>query len=287
MRPIAIVGPETRHHFLGDLGLALEIGQNSVSGSLILVPELCLPGDQRVRTGVLCTIADVVAGRLAAIHTAPRLAVTTNLSCVVHGHPPSDRMVARARILKAGRTTIVTETSYYPSTGPTEAGVASGAVFATCFTSFMSSARPGDVLPPIGAPRIPIGGQGVPTLSAPILTRVGCIEVAPGVLEAPLTADVANSAGFLQGGAVALMADGAAQSAVDCSHNLRGSVVQLDVRYLDALRVGPVRSSVQLVSRANTGDSWWRVELRDVGNQNRLGTVALARHQVTHPQLPA
>ena len=217
----------------------------------------------------------------------PDLAVTTNLSCVVHSQPPADYIVARAEILKAGRTTIVTETNYYPSKGPTGAGAASGPAFATCFTSFMTSARPSDVLPPSGAPRIPIEGRGVPTLSVPILTRIGCVEVAPGVLEAPLTADVANSAGFLQGGAVALMADGAAQSAADCHHNLKGSLVELDVRYLDALRVGPVRSSVELVSRADAGDSWWRVELRDVGNENRLGTVVLARHHVTQTPLPS
>ena len=132
-------------------------------------------------------------------------------------------------------------------------------------------------MPASSATKIPIMGNGVPVLAAPILERIGSVEYAPGVLDTELARDVVNSAGLLQGGAVALVADGAAQSAANAAFGARGCVLDLDVRYLDALRVGPVRTSATLLGEAAGGQSWWRVEFRDVGNDNRLGTVAIAR----------
>jgi acyl-coenzyme A thioesterase PaaI-like protein len=133
---------------------------------------------------------------------------------------------------------------------------------------------------PSAARRLPIEGDGRPAFTAPIVEQLGCVERAPGVLVAELTPYVANSAGLLQGGAVALLAEAAAQSAasaVDDVDAVGGTVFDLDVRYLDALRTGPVETSVTRLGERANGERWWRVELRDVGREHRLGTVALAR----------
>ena len=266
-------------HFLGDLGIALTFDDQHATGGLLTTAQVNAPGTRRLRTGVLCTMADIVAGRLASRRTAPRLSVTVDLACIVHQDVDSDGVWAVARLLKAGRTTIVTETRFHASGAQPGEGDAESAPFATCLTTFVASGRPGDVMPS-AARRLPIEGDGRPAFTAPIVEQLGCVERAPGVLVAELTPYVANSAGLLQGGAVALLAEAAAQSAasaVDDADAPGGTVFDLDVRYLDALRTGPVETSVTRLGERADGERWWRVELRDVGLEHRLGTVALAR----------
>ena len=70
----------------------------------------------------------------------------------------------------------------------------------------------------------------------------------------------------LQGGIVALIGEVAAES-------LTGSqVVDLDIRYLSAVRVGPGRATATVL-RADLVP----VEVRDVGSENRLAALIFAR----------
>ena len=276
-RPVVTGSPATVRHFLGDLGFAvLQLG-DCVTGTMTVTPELCPAGSDHLRSGVLCTLADIVAGRLAASRTAPRLSVTVDLSCVVLHAPPTDRVLAEARVLKEGRTTIVTETRYHAFEGSLNDARPIGPPFATCLGTFLASSRPSDLLPTTKAAMIPIAGTGIPTLEIPILDRIGCIERSPGVLEESLTSDVVNSAGHLQGGAVTLLAEGAAQSAADALTGRRSVVWDLDVRFLRALRSGPVRTSVEPLGEDASGATSWRVELRDLGDAERIGAIAIAR----------
>ena len=276
-RPLRAVRPGSPQHFLGDLGFAVVQDDGSVRGAMSVTPSLCTPGTRQARSGVLCTLADVVAGRLAARVTAPNLSVTVDLSYVVFHAAPSDRIVAEARVLKSGRTTIVTETRYHPGRGPTDDLRPGGPPFAICTGTFVASGRPSDLLPATPDQAIPIVGTGVPTLEVDALSRLGAVERGPGVLEVVLQPDLTNSAGLLQGGAVALLADGAAQSAASAHADRCCTVDDLEIRFLSALRDGPVRSSVELLADDPTGASTWRVELRDTGRGDRLGTVAVAR----------
>lgn len=276
-RPLITSTSETIRHFLGDLGFAICHLDDCVTGTMTVTPDLCLPGSDHVRSGVLCTLADVVAGRLAASRTAPRLSVTVDLSCVVLRAPPTDRIFAESRVLKEGRTTIVTETRYHAFTGPLNDARPAGPPFAISLGTFLASSRPSDLLPTTKTAMIPIAGSGVPALEMPILDRIGCVERSPGVLEVSPTSEVANSAGHLQGGAVTLLAEGAAQSAADALTGRRCVVWDLDIRFLRALRTGPVRTSAEPLGADASGETSWRVELRDLGEADRLGTVAIAR----------
>jgi acyl-coenzyme A thioesterase PaaI-like protein len=276
-RPIVAGEPQKDRHFLGELGFAVEQLENSVVGAVAITNELCTPGTDQVRSGVLCTLADVVGGRLAASRTSPRLSITVDLACVIFSAPPNDRIIAEACILKAGKTTTVTETRFYSWDGPPEQLRPGGRPFANCIGTFVASGNPADLLPSTRSAMIPISGSGFPVLERPILERLGSVGHSPGVLETRLTPEILNSAGILQGGAVALLADDSAQSAATAHAGVNCPVFDLDIHFLDALRIGPVRSSAEMVGETVNGTTMWRVELRDLGMANRLGTVALAR----------
>jgi hypothetical protein len=55
-----------------------------------------------------------------------------------------------------------------------------------------------------------------------------------------------------------------------------GAVIDLDVRYLSAVRVGPARTSATAV-----GGSTARVEVRDAGSDERLAALVVARTRPT------
>jgi acyl-coenzyme A thioesterase PaaI-like protein len=73
-------------------------------------------------------------------------------------------------------------------------------------------------------------------------------------------------AGTIQGGAVALLVELAAESSAGAP------IEDLEIRYLSAIRVGPARATAEVIAPGLI-----RVELRDVGRPDRLATVALAR----------
>ena len=275
--PILVGEPQRKPHFLGELGFAIEQLENSVVGGVTITSELCTPGTDQVRTGVLCTLADVVGGRLAASRTTPRLSVTVDLACVLFSVPPRGPILAEACILKSGRTTTVTETRFYSSEVPPKHLRPAGQPFGNCIGTFVASGNPADLLPSARSGIVPVSGSGVPALVSPILNHIGSVEQSPGVLETRLTPEIMNSAGILQGGAVALLADDSAHSAAAAHSGKNCSVFDLDIHFLDALRIGPVRSSAEMVGETRSGTTMWRVELRDLGQANRLGTVALAR----------
>jgi acyl-coenzyme A thioesterase PaaI-like protein len=103
-------------------------------------------------------------------------------------------------------------------------------------------------------------------MPVPLAERVGCRIVDEGIAEVHRRDDLLNPADTLQGGLLAVVAEEAARS-------LHPGVAptELDVRYLSAVRVGPARAV------ATELGSVVRVEVRDVGNGNRLAAVAIVR----------
>ena len=90
--------------------------------------------------------------------------------------------------------------------------------------------------------------------------------VAPGVAEIELVEFVMQASQSLQGGVFGLLAEVAAESLTSAP------VLDLDIRYLSAVRVGPGRATATLL-----GDDLVRVEVRDGGNDNRLASLILVR----------
>jgi acyl-coenzyme A thioesterase PaaI-like protein len=239
--------------FLQDIGYTQEISDGVSRGWLQITDELRAPGSSQVRASVLATLSDVWTGALAGMACAPKLALTLDLTARIVGDVGGDRLDIVGKLLKQGRTTIVAETDFrHPVTG---------AVLALSHATFMASPRPQDVIGPLSAAR-----SSGNALRAPIAEALGAQVLSPGVVLIERGPYVNQPAGTLQGGVVALLAELAAES-------LTGSrVLELEVRYLSAVRVGPARTSAVALD-----DHTVRVEIRDPGNDDRLTTVVMAR----------
>jgi acyl-coenzyme A thioesterase PaaI-like protein len=235
-------------------------GTGSVAATV--VPELCVPGTERVRPSLLLTLADVVAGSVANQYVAPRICMTLDLDVRVLRPAPLGRIIARAEVLKSGRNTTSCETWFVAAADP------DGDPFAVSHSTFVASPRPEDVM------EIPPGSLPLkrrPLLTRPLADDVGCRILAPGVAEVDVRDYVVNPTGTVQGGIVALLAELAAETVTG---DVR-PVTELDVRYLATTRVGPARAEATLVGPAEAGIV--RVELRDVGRDGRLAALVTAR----------
>jgi acyl-coenzyme A thioesterase PaaI-like protein len=255
-------------HFVADLNFGARADGDEFLGSMAVVPEICSPGTDHVRVGTLVTLADCVAGPLAAKVTMPSLSMTVDLTYVALARPPADVVHARAALRKVGRTTVFTETVLTD---------AAGEHFGLCFGTFVSSPRPQDVL--LHDPTVDrIRPTGTPMFEEPLVDRMGIELLSPGVAEVHRHPKVLNPGQTLQGGAVAILAEVAAASAAADEVGAPMVVTDLDVRYLTGYRVGPGRATAEPLAVGGDGaPTTVRVEVRDVGLDDRLGTIALAK----------
>jgi acyl-coenzyme A thioesterase PaaI-like protein len=106
---------------------------------------------------------------------------------------------------------------------------------------------------------------GGPSLARPFVEQLGIRSLAPGVAEIDRTAYTMQPTGTIQGGAVAAVAEVAAETAAG------RAVRDLEVRYLAAVRVGPARATAEVFGAGQV-----RVEVRDRGNDDRLASLVLA-----------
>jgi acyl-coenzyme A thioesterase PaaI-like protein len=241
--------------FIAELGFSYRVEGDGLVGEIELPDEVRSPDGGRPRPSVLATVADVLAGALANQLTSPRVALTTDLS--VRDVQPTDAPrieIQATRLLKAGRTLVTAEVWFV------EGG--SRRVIALSHSTFMASPRPQDVidLPPLGNA---YSGGG---LRRPFPELVGARIVGPGVVELDRVPYVTQPAGTIQGGAVALLGELAAESATGAP------VTDLELRYLSTIRIGPARTASTVLT-----DSSVRVEIRDAAQPGRLATLVMAR----------
>ncbi len=228
-----------------------------------VVPELCT--DRGVaRAGALATLVDVIGGGLAATAAHPDWIATADLTLhVVGGAAPGTTVQADARVLRAGRTTVVIEVDL----------TADGTTVALATMSFSVLPRR-DINPDMSTVR----DQGPSTIAipdsrlrAPVLDALGLhvVDAAAGVVEVPVTDWARNSMGAMQGGVVAMVADAAAESALRASTGESVVVSDMHVTYLGFGRVGPVRTATDVL-----GPHAARVSIVDTGAEQRMMTVA-------------
>jgi acyl-coenzyme A thioesterase PaaI-like protein len=163
------------------------------------------------------------------------------------------------RILKMGSTIIATEARF------TEPG--SERPIAYSYVTFMRAPKAEDVMGPISDTR----AFGPTNMRSPFAEQLGARVLSPGVVELDRHPYVMQPTGTIQGGAVALMGELAGESL------LGAPVVDLDVRYLSTVRVGPALTSATALDRSTA-----RVEVHDTGNGNRLTTLMIARTAAGH-----
>jgi acyl-coenzyme A thioesterase PaaI-like protein len=239
--------------FLNDLGHSWQVNEGVCTGELLAIDELCVPSTHMLRASVLAAVGDVVAGGVANVGIAPRIPLTVDLSVHTLRHSAvTGRITMEGRNLKTGRSTVVNEVLFRAGEAPV----------AVVYATFMPSPRPEDVMEEVhwGRPAAP------PKINQPIMEQIGIRDVEPGVIELDLVPYVKQPSGTIQGGAIAMMAERAAETV------LNAPVSDLEIRYLSAVRVGPGRATATAL-----GDGHARVEIRDAGNHDRLATLVIAR----------
>lgn len=258
MEPAAAPDRRDRIGFTSELGCRVSPDGDTLVGRGPVVPELCIPGVGVARPSVLLAWADILTGSLANEFTLPRVCMTVDLSVrIVRPIPAGAELVAVGRILKTGATLTFGETTFSIA-GDDD-------VIAESLATFVASPRPQD----LGGSRGEMAAQAPGRMSAPpapLAELLGSRVVAPGVVEADRHERILNWAQTVQGGAVASLAEEAVLALDDPP-----VPSELEVRYLAAVRVGPMRATARRLG------AWVRTEVVDVGNDGRLAAVAVAR----------
>jgi len=248
--------PRAAGHILVELGFAVARAGDEIHGTAQVVPEMWAPGTTSLRTSILATWVDHVAGLAAIQVLAPRVPVTLELDVHVHGQAPSDGTIhAVARLLKAGRSVVVSGVDITDGDGePVAIGTA----------SFMAAPDPGVELPSdlsLHSPPSPTG-----RLRRPFAERAGCERRRAGVAALPRSDDGLNAAGTVNGGLIALVVEEAALSLTPGA-----TLSSMALRYLRPVRSGPA------VATADVRGGLGRVDVRDEGGDDRPAVTATTR----------
>lgn len=245
--------------FTSELGLSVDAEGDTLIGRAQVVPELCMPEAATLRPSVILSWADTLAGSLATERTLPRVCMTVDLDVrVAQPLPVGTEVLGVGRVSKTGRTLTFTETVFTVLGHDEPAAVALG--------TFIASPRPQDTTDSFVRRVTGDRRRHGQAPSQSVTDVLAAREVAPGVVEADRQPRILNWVQTVQGGAVALLAEEAALSL----HN-GTALSELSVRYLGAIRVGPMRAT------ANALGPFTRVEVVDAGNADRIAAVAIAR----------
>ncbi|MFO7589772.1 MAG: hotdog domain-containing protein [Acidimicrobiia bacterium] len=249
--------------FTSELGLHVSLGDDpdTLAGRAEITPELCIPEAGVLRPSVLLTWADILTGSLANERTLPKICMTVDLGVRVAGPiAAGTEITAVGRILKSGRTVSFTETTF------SAAGAAGrDEIVAISLGTFVASPRPQDTATSAFA-AVTTRERATRRPPSAVAEMLGSRVIAPGVVEVPRSPRILNWADTVQGGAVAAAAEEAVLALDGPS-----VPVELEVRYLGAVRVGPMRAT------ARRFGEWMRVEVHDIGNDDRMAAVATAR----------
>jgi acyl-coenzyme A thioesterase PaaI-like protein len=259
-------------HILRDLQLEMETGpENYFCSRMPVVPEI-LTADGRVEASVLATLADLAGATVTFQFLLPDWMATADLAVHLLEAPIGTTLVARPRILRAGRRTIITEVAIEDEGGSSTRPVGHATL------TFARIERPDLTLHlnPEDAPterqRKSFGtpGGGLHTGHRE-QTGIRIIDAERGICILDRTDYTLNSFGTLQGGSVAALAESAAESLIIAKG--RTPVTEdLTIRYLAKGPQGPYRSEATLL-RCREDEALARVEVHDTG-EDKLMSVA-------------
>jgi acyl-coenzyme A thioesterase PaaI-like protein len=243
-------------HIVQELGFTITHLADELRGWAPIVPEMFVPGTGIVRASILATLTDVASGLLAAEVLAPRVPVTLELDVHLYREPQDLAEVhAVSRMLKVGRSVVVVGVELSDDDG---AAVGMGAA------SFMAAPDPGVTMPSAAERAIALLGER--RLRVPFAERARCERREPGVAVLPRSEDGLNASDTVNGGLIALTVEEAVLSALPGV-----TLASLGMRYLRPVRVGPA------IARATVHAGLGRVEVRDVGSDDRLAVIATTR----------
>ena len=232
-------------HWVIAMGLVLTETPPQVRGDGHILASMLNPETGRPRLGILATLFDLVGGHVPDGTRTP----TIDLRAQVVGPLPTDgEIVLHANPKKVGRRLILSEVV---------ACDAAGRCFATGTTTFMNQLVEGPGL----------GGRPRPNGSVDSFEAlVGARVVDDATLEVDAHERVSNGPyGTVQGGAQAFLAELAAEHVVATPG---AAIVDLDIRYLNRLRAGPLRARASATGAVGPLIAV-QVSLTDAGHENR------------------
>jgi acyl-coenzyme A thioesterase PaaI-like protein len=238
--------PSARNsHIVGELGFEHWHVNGLSHGRVAIRSEMLVPGTERVRIGLLAMLSDLVAGQPSSGPITP----TTDLR--VRVVRPAEMGVVHlvARTLKVGATLAVFEVRMTADDDDRP--------FALSLATFMNrSVDPSEFPEHVNHP-----------LAQPLDQRIGARVLRPGLVQLDPSPDIANSLhGTVQGGVLAMLGELAAESAVEVDGPF--VVSELDIRFLNRVKVGPVQAGAEVLS-AGPGGCALGVSIGDTGNDDR------------------
>jgi acyl-coenzyme A thioesterase PaaI-like protein len=247
-----------RRHVLRDLGWSMAPDADGLSGSAAVVDGMLVPGTDSLRTSILATWADMLAGTLVARAISPRVPVTLELDVHLFAPAPGSGTVrGTSRMVKSGRSVSVAAVEFGgDDDGPI--GIAAA--------SFVPVPDERLTLPLSVLDRVDDFGVRGPTLEVPFAERVGCERRSAGRAVLPHSDEVLNASNTVNGGLIALVIEEAVLSRAPGA-----TLSSLALRYLQPVRTGPVEAEATL--RLGLAQA----EVRDAGNDNRLCVTATGR----------
>ncbi len=260
-----------KHHFLRDLRIFVEQDEDAFHAGIEVVPALCTEAGG-IRAGALATLVDVVAGAQAATAIAPNWLATGDLALHLLRAQTSGVVIATAKILRQGRGTVVIEvdlSSEADSSQPIGIATVAFSILEARGEAQSMGERPRKTRTEFG-----IEGSGF-TGSLDDTLGLREIDTASGHFELLLSPYNTNSLGALQGGALAMLVDAAAEAAGRKAGRANWVTTDFSIHFLALGRKGPLVSAARVL-RDHSGDALLRIEIRDEGAENRLISVATA-----------
>jgi acyl-coenzyme A thioesterase PaaI-like protein len=250
-------------HFVSTLRFELppELDDYSAEGTVDVDPYLQAEGVPWPNMAVLLTLSDVLIGRLASRHSAPRISVTADLGVRLFKGVVDEPIACRARLVKVGRTMTVGDATFYSER--------SGERIGTSLGTFLASPRPVDEAPN----GFPSERRVLQTRARSLCEHVGISVPETGVADiGAFRQELGNATQSLQGGVVALLGETATYSAVGALDGPPQVVDSLEVHYLAAGRVGPFRAVAEPIEWSPARCAL-RVEVSDLGRDRVIALI--------------
>jgi acyl-coenzyme A thioesterase PaaI-like protein len=248
------------------LGVVADVHEGEFRLALRPRPELLHHGV--LRASMIAFLIDVAAGVILDDDPATWM-LTSDMSVRMRPLPAPDFVTTRTTVLRRGRRSATATVDVVTEDG---GRVATGAIgFARV------PRRDADpVKPPASPGRMSTMFDGSRTLDRPLREAAGIVvlDATSGALEMPVTPELRNPAGTLQGAMVALFAEAAAEELVSARFDTAAVVTELDLRYLAQTGEGPVQSACTLLGEGP--DAPIQVELSD-RSKSQLTTLVYAR----------
>ena len=223
---------------------------------------------------VIAYLVDSAVGMAAGFAALPQWVVTADIDLHLVARATAGPLRADSRVVRAGTRQVLADCTVYDE--------GSGAVVATATANHsvlsperaapMSVPPPDEIFrhaPATGrgqqGPSGPLSGQSRP----PLLERYG-VRTVPGLAgaaELDITGPARNPWGILHGSLFALVVEAAMASAQP-----QARIDDLMVRFVAPARVGPARAQATFVD-----GNLWRIDVRDVGNDDRVCATSFAR----------